>query len=143
MKIIPKSEIENMNDALIIQAKKHDKEILKAVNPPKHKPFRQKREPAPRPRRIDISQLPSLNHVQNQPVSQYKEYKESLKKSALHIVSSFEEPQYQSGLIHKIATSPEVKQIVTEIIPIVEAQNNITALIFTILGKALENRVGI
>jgi hypothetical protein len=120
MKIIPKSEIENMNDALIIQAKKHDKEILKAVNPPKQKPFRQKREPAPRPRRIDISQ-----------------------KSALHIVSSFEEPQYQSGLIHKIATSPEVKQIVTEIIPVVEAQNNITALVFTILGKALENRVGI
>lgn len=142
MKVVSKEQINIMNDESKVADKKHNRDLLNQANPkkPRFKPPKPSRPPRP-PRAVRIADLQALGVAPSAPV--YNEYRKSFKDSALKLVTSMESPEHQEGLAEKIVNSKDIQSIIVQSLPVFETENNLTTLVFTVLGKFLENRLGI
>ena len=152
MKILSSQEIKSLDDKKSIEDKKHQKELNHAVNPPKP---RRTRMSVPRQREQKSSMDPArlakiLGNAKKMsptqdflPQNDYREYKESLKRSAIGLVSSME-GEHKEIIQDKLANSNDIPKILTnQLLDLDLIQNEWVILALTIGGKFLESRAGV
>ena len=141
--IINKTTINKWNDDLKVNEKKHARALNEEAAPKKFKIPRGTSGRAPRAQRHtpDISELLKIM-PSPKGGTQYTEYKESLKESALKLIASIEpNPEYNTSLKGRIANSRDIQSILaTKFIDLDFIDNDWGILAATICAKYIENR---
>ena len=148
VKVISKSEINELDKFNIVESRKENIEINKLVKPEKKPPMikapRAVRMPKPAPK-VSKAELEALMMPRAPPPPRYTEYKHSLSNTIDTALSKIEtNSNLQGGLIDRIKSSRDVQTIVKDrlfemIDPV--GNNDILALVMTVGSFYIENKL--
>jgi ribonuclease D len=139
MQVVNKEMIQKMDDESTISEKKHTKKLNMAVKDPP------KKSSVPLPKKLPKRRV-SFRDLQSSlppPPEPFTEYRQSFEDIMLKLGTSLESHDHQAGLKEKLLNSKDIRRLVVENIPIGESDNPLVTLTYTVIGKILENRLGI
>jgi hypothetical protein len=162
-RVISKEEINQWTDKHKITDLKHQKEIRRQVEPKPPVMLKGKQSKTPRPvaqprnhstafnpQRIasilkGVSRDDSASyHHRTLPPSQYREYKESIKKTGTHLIASYAGRDNTDNVKEKLSSSEDIQKIISNKIGDLDlVENEWGVLALTVLGKFLESKFGV
>jgi hypothetical protein len=142
MNVISKDEVDKWTDKYKINNMKHTKSLRSVVNPPKARKLPRIREP--RMHTITPQALTQFCGSFSSSVSPYNEYKESIKKSTVTLLSQLNPTETQDVLKEKILASGDIGKIcASKLMDYSGIENEWLILGLTVCGKFLEARCGV